>query len=88
MFKYFKKAFVRRVDHPILGLMYVIAGLFLAGGLLIAGLAQYGIAEWEIGAAFFGVFAVFFASIGTVGYVLLVVGKGLSVARDRVAPTS
>lgn len=88
MFTYLKNAFVSRFDHPVLALMYVVACILAVGGIVIQVSISMGISEWGIGAGFFAVFATFFALVGTLGYALLLLGKGISVARDRMGPTS
>jgi hypothetical protein len=83
MLTYVKSAIASHFDHPVLGLMYIVAVTLTVVGLLIEILSS-----WGIGAGFFAVFAVFFALVGSLGYLILFVGKGISLARDRVGPAS
>lgn len=88
MFKHARNAFVNRFAHPILVLMYVIAGVCAVVGVGIQLLAEQGIGSWEMGAAFFGVYVVFFASVATVGYLVVYAAKYVSVLRDRMGPAA
>jgi hypothetical protein len=64
-----------------MGLMYVISGFFL----LLAGVSSVAMSgPWAPG--FLAVFAVFFAAMATIAYVIVYLGKGISIARDRMGP--
>lgn len=88
MLQYTRRAIADRFDHPIFALMYIFAGVLAASGAAVQALITTGMTEWHLGAGFFGVFATFFALIGTIGYALLFVVKGVSIARDEMGPTS
>lgn len=88
MFTYIRRAIASQFDHPIFGLMYVIAAILAVAGLVVQYLVSIGVTDWQIGAGFMAVFAAFFALVGTIGYTVLFIGKGISIARDRFGPTS
>lgn len=88
MFEYTRRAIASRFDHPVLGLMFLIAGLMAVSGLLLRVLITMGLSEWRIGAGFLAVFGTFFALIGTIGYGVLFLARFISVARDSVGPAS
>jgi hypothetical protein len=52
-------------------------------GLMEAGMISAGL-NWIAG--FVGVFAVFFAALATIAYAIVFLGKGISIARDRMGP--
>ncbi|SNZ17062.1 hypothetical protein SAMN06269185_2873 [Natronoarchaeum philippinense] len=88
MLEYTRRAIASRFDHPIFALMYIIAVLLAASGATVQAMIRAGMSDWALGAGFFGVFAVFFALIGTICYALLFLVKGVSIARDRMGPAS
>jgi hypothetical protein len=88
MLTYLRRAIASRFDHPVFGLLYTIALIFGVAGLLTQYLISIGATDWEMGAGFMAVFASFFALVATIGYTVLFIGKGLSIARDRLVPTS
>lgn len=88
MLEYTRRAIAGRFDHPVFALMYIIAVVLAVSGFVVQMMIDAGMSNWELGAGFFGVFATFFGLIGTICYSLLFLVKGISVARDRMGPTS
>lgn len=90
MFTYIKNAFGRRFDHPIMAAMYVISAFFAVFGALFRFVTKpmFGLPPSDVTIGFFGVYAVFFASIGTIAYGLLYLARLISEMRDRMGPAA
>jgi hypothetical protein len=87
MFNYIRSAIASRFDHPVLASMYLIAG-FLA---VIGAVLQFAIqpllgSPSGVVNGFFLVYAIFVASIGTVGYAIIRVVRIIAEARDQMGP--
>lgn len=89
MFTYVKNAFAEQFDHPIMASMYVIAVILAVLGAVFRFVTQpaFGFPNSDVTVGFFGVYAVFFASIGTIAYAVLYTGRLISRLRDRMGPT-
>ncbi|WP_276256673.1 hypothetical protein [Halomontanus rarus] len=88
MLEHTRNAIANRFDHPLLVFMYIISALFGLSAGIVQALITLGVTDWAMGAAFLVVYMVFFAAIGTTGYTVLLLSKGLSVALDSVGPTN
>lgn len=88
MFEYFRAGFANKFNHPILALIFVIGGIFALLGGLVQILIELGYTEWSLGAAFFGVYAVFMATIALTSYTVILLARYISIARDKVGPAA
>jgi|GEM_PF-2810839 len=84
MARYFASLLSDNFDHPILGLLLLISVfLFVVAGVLsvvdVPGIPP-------IAAAWFAIYAIGSGSLGLLGYLILYVSRGISIARDRAGP--
>lgn len=88
MLEYARRAIASRFDHPVFALMFIASGALAVAGIVVETTVRMGASDWRLGAGFFGVFATFFALVGLICYSLLFLARGISIARDRMGPTS
>lgn len=88
MLEYARRAIASQFNHPLLGLMFTIAGLLALSGGSLQLLINAGLSDWRLGGGFFAVFATFFTLLGVIGYLVLYVGKYISIMRDRLGPAA
>jgi len=84
MLQFGKSIMVRTFDHPIIAFNFVLAVvLAIIGGVLtVAGFLH------PIVHGFFGVYSVFFAGIGVIGYAVLLTYKAITIVWDRMGPVA
>lgn len=70
-------------DHPLLFSLLLLAVLFAAAGVAVEQFTGNGVA-----AAFLAIYAMLSASIGGLGYAILIVARLVFRARSRLDPTS
>lgn len=90
MFTYVKNTFAEKFDHPIMAAMYVIAAFLAVLGAVFWYVTRpyFGFPNSDVTIGFFGVYAVFFASIGSIAYGILYLARFISRMRDRMGPTA
>lgn len=91
--RFIASAISKRFDHPILAVLFMVAGLLAAVGLGIDLVATHTpLLETSdqimMTATFLGVYAIFFTTLGGVAFLVLLVVRYASVLRDRASPTS
>lgn len=89
MFGYTRALIASNFDHPILASLYIIAVLLaVSGGILEWVVQPYLGSPSSVWIVFFGVYAIFMATIATVGYSVIYLVRYLSKTRDRMGPAS
>lgn len=89
MFGYIRTVIASTFDHPILASLYITAGILAVLGAIL----EYAIqpilgSPSGVTIAFLAVYAVFIATIATVGYLVIYLVRFLSKTRDRMGPAA
>lgn len=89
MFGYIRAVIASTFDHPILASLYITAGILAVLGAVLEFAVQPLIGEPSgVTTAFFAVYAVFIATIATVGYIVIYLVRVLSKTRDKMGPAA
>lgn len=80
MFEFVISAVTSRTDHPILFGLFILAGVFVLGGIVTQLFTSNGVV-----AGFFIIYAMLTTVIGVVGYTILYTVRFASVIRARSA---
>lgn len=89
MFGYIRAIIASTFDHPLLASLYIVSGVLAVLGALLEFIIQpfFG-SPGGVPIAFFAVYAIFIATIATVGYAIIYLVRFLSKTRDRMGPAS